>query len=112
MLACAPPVSAATVYESVYKCEGGNGGSGENNAAYRGFLCTNEIKMTAAGEGVTTNLDARRADVLMNQLSDVKNHLEKLKGNVDFEGLVTRNQLTRERDSLTQQLQAYSEIEH
>jgi hypothetical protein len=108
ILACAAPAYATTIYNSIYKCQGGREGSSEGTATYQGFLCTNEVE----DRYTTTNLDTRTTDMLTAQLVDVEVRMEQLRGNIDFRGRVTQKQLSKERDSLTQQLQAYREITH
>jgi len=111
VLACAPPAYAASIYESIYKCEGGREGSSEGFAAYRGFLCTKEFKVMQSDQYVATNSDARNTDLLTIQLVGIEGRMEQLRGSANFSDRMTQKQLTKERDSLTQQLQAYREID-
>jgi hypothetical protein len=108
MLACASPAYATTIYNSIYKCEGGHEGSSEGIATYQGFLCTNEV----GSQYTATNLDARATDALTSQLVDVEVRMAQLRGNIDFGDRMTQMQLSKERDSLTQHLQAYREINY
>jgi hypothetical protein len=108
MLTCVPPAYATTIYNSIYKCEGGREGSSGGVATYQGFLCTNVVE----NQYTATNSDTRPTDVLTAQLVDVEARMEQLRGNLDFRDRMTQEQLSRERDSLTQQLQAYREINH
>jgi len=112
VLGCAPPAYAATIYNSIYKCEGGRAGSGEGVATYRGFLCTKEARAMQPDQYAASNSDARATDALTSQLVDVEGRMKQLRGKVDFRDRMTQIQLTRERDSLAQQLQAYREIDH
>jgi hypothetical protein len=112
MLACASLASAATIYKSIYQCEGGREGSGETTAVYEGFLCTKQIKTMPDSQAISSNRGTQTTYVLTSQLEGIKVRIEQLRGSVDFMDVMTRVQLTKERDSLTRELQAYSEIDH
>lgn len=112
VLACAPPSYAATIYKSIYNCEGGHQTSSEGIAAYQGFLCTNEARTAQPDHYAITNADARMSDLLTKRLADIEDRIKQLNGSVDFADHMTQQQLTRERDSLTRQLQAYRQIDY
>jgi hypothetical protein len=50
--------------------------------------------------------------MLTDQLVDVEIRMDQLRGNIDFLDRMTQKQLSKQRDSLTLQLQAYREINH
>jgi hypothetical protein len=112
MLACASLASAATIYQSIYQCEGGREGSGETSAAYEGFLCTKQIKAMPDSQAINSNRGTQTTYVITSQLEGIKDRIEQLRSSVDFKDVMTRAQLTKERDSLTRELQASSEIDH